>query len=257
MDKTVDQLVPQARDTVYAGVRLRSVADMRVAIDWPLYGAAADHPAARAGAAQGFQYRRPDFCLLELARALTPDETLIGGAWHPVPTNALVMGRLGAFLAGVNEYEGIRRFYEALGIEHGANQAANLCGEGASDNGQSFTLSDFVKLPYAMANDGVVDERQVLTPAYFSDVFAVTPAKQDAWHKGGYAEALPDIGYFSNQWYVIDGRIALAIGSYGQFIVFNRRKKIAIAKFSTYAQARDLEMVAIDIAWLIRQARRL
>jgi hypothetical protein len=38
-----------------------------------------------------------------------------------------------------------------------------------------------VKLPYAMANGGKVEDRQVLSEAYINDVFSADDAKRAAW----------------------------------------------------------------------------
>jgi hypothetical protein len=54
---------------------------------------------------------------------------------------------------------------------------------------------------------------------------------------------------------VVDDDIALGIGSYGQYFIFNRKTKVAIAKFSTYPINPDFDMAAKDLPWLIEQAR--
>jgi hypothetical protein len=45
---------------------------------------------------------------------------------------------------------------------------------------------------------------------------------------------MPDVQFYSNQWYVVDDKIAVGIGSYGQYLAFNRATGVAIAKMSTY-----------------------
>ena len=78
-----------------------------------------------------------------------------------------------------------------------------------------------------------------------------------AWKNGPYAELMNDISYYSNQWYVVDDNVAVGIGSYGQYIVFNRETGVAIAKFSTYSTGQDIETTTKDLAWLIDMAQSL
>ena len=47
----------------------------------------------------------------------------------------------------------------------------------------------------------------------------------------------------------------MGIGSYGQFIVCNRKNKVAIAKFSTYPKNFVPDLCKKDGDWLIEQVR--
>ena len=108
-----------------------------------------------------------------------------------------------------------------------------------------------------MANGGVVKGKHVISRAYIDDVFSAGEKKKAAWMNGPYGEPMKDVSFYSNQWYVVDDNIAVGIGSYGQFNAFNRKTKVAIAKFSTYPTGQDFEMGAKDLAWLIEQAKAL
>jgi hypothetical protein len=59
------------------------------------------------------------------------------------------------------------------------------------------------------------------------------------------------------QGYVVDDNIAVGIGSYGQYLAFNRATGVSIAKFSTYHTGQNFAQGVPDLAWIIKQARTL
>lgn len=177
------------------------------------------------------------------------------GDWHYVSSNTILMGLMGRKMKGVHAYEGLRRFYNDLGLQHISGTIANLHGDYSAEGGQYFTLRDFVKLPFAVASGGTINGKQILSEAYIEDLFTADDAKRAAWKAGSYGDVMESVGHYSNQWYVVDDNIVLGIGSFGQYIVANRTTGVAIAKFSTYPLGQDNEMSPKDVAWLVLQAR--
>jgi CubicO group peptidase (beta-lactamase class C family) len=114
-----------------------------------------------------------------------------------------------------------------------------------------------VKLPYAMANGGVIDGRDVISEAYIEDVFTADDRKQASWQKGPYGNKLDVFKHYSQQWYVVDDAIAVGIGSYGQYLLFDRKNNVALAMFSTYDIGQDSEKTRQDVLWLVEKARSL
>jgi CubicO group peptidase (beta-lactamase class C family) len=119
------------------------------------------------------------------------------------------------------------------------------------------TLRDLVKLPYAMANEGQIEDRKVISDEYIEDVFTADDAKRASWKASTYDDHYKVVNWYSNQWYVVDDDIALGIGSFGQFIVFDRKNKIAAAMFSTYEVGQDVHAAGNDLPWLIEKVRSL
>lgn len=255
VDHKVEEIIPELRGSIYGAQSVRNVIDMRSPVYWYEDYADPESPVVISGGAMGWDFASIDQDLMTYLRSLKEDPKLKDGDWYYVSSNTMLMGLLGRKLKGIHAYEGLRRFYNDLGLEYISGTIANLHGDYSAEGGQYFTLRDFVKLPYAVTSGGVINGKQVLSQAYIDDLYRADDEKKSAWKAGPYGSKLDSVSYYSNQWYVVDDDIILGIGSYGQYIVANRKSDIAIAKFSTYPKGQDSEMSLKDITWLIRQAR--
>ena len=255
MDKTVGKVMPELEGSVYGDQTIRAVVDMRAPVFWYEDYADPESPVVMSFAAVGLEYRDENYETVAFTKTLKRNPKLADGDWYYVSNNSNVMGLLGPRLAGVSAYEGTRLFLEAIGTEYISGSAANLHGQYDAGGGQYMTLRDMVKLPYAMANRGKVADRQVLSEAYIKDVFTADEAKRAAWANGPYAQPMPEFKFYSNQWYVVDENIAVGIGSYGQYLAFNRATGVAIAKQSTYHTGQNFAQGIPDLAWVIEKVR--
>ncbi len=255
MDKTVGELMPELAESIYGDQTVRSVVDMRVPVYWGENFDDPESPVVLGFAATGLEYKNPTYDVVAFLNGLKRNPKLENGDWYYVSANSNVMGLLGPKLAGVHSYEGIRRFLEAIRMEHISGSVANLHSQYGASGDQYMTLRDLVKLPFVMANNGRVGDRQVLSEAYIKDVFSADEEKRTAWSKGPYAKPMPEFKFYSNQWYVVDDNIAVGIGSYGQYLAFNRATNVAIAKFSTYHTSSNFSQGIPDLAWIIEQVR--
>ena len=251
-DRAVTDFLPQLKQTPWAGCKIRHLMDMQVPVKWWEVYDDPDSPVVLSGSACGFDVRQGVNCgLMEFIPGLQKDPDLEIGDWHYVSANTLLLAKLGSLISKRHNYEVLADFYQKMGLEYRSGIVANFKAEVGADGGQCFTLRDQVKLPWAMANGGLVGKQQAISHAYIDDIFCDEAGYREAWKKGEFSEAFPYISYYRNQWYVINNDVAMGVGSYGQFIVFNRSKKIAIAKFSTYKHGQDFETALGDISWLI------
>jgi CubicO group peptidase (beta-lactamase class C family) len=257
MSKTVGEVLPELVESIYGNQTIRAVVDMRVPVKWSEDYGDPQSPVVLSFPAVGLEYKNPTYETVAFVKGLQRNPKLKDGDWYYVSGNTNVMGLLGPKLADVHAYEGTRQFLEAIGMEYISGSAANLHGQYDAGGGQYMTLRDAVKLPYAMANGGKVADRQVLSLDYINDVFDAGEDKMTVWEKGPYGKALPGIKFYSNQWYVVDENIAVGIGSYGQYIAFNRATGVAIAKFSTYHTGQNFAQGVPDLAWIIEKVKTL
>lgn len=257
MGTAVDAVLPELAESVYAGERIRDLVDMRIPVHWWEDYDDPASPVVRSGAASGWHHESLDADLISFAQTLERDPALRSGDWHYVSANTMLMALAGAALAGTHPYERLRSFADRIGLEHMSGTVANLHGQYSAEGGQWLTLRDAVKLPAAMAGSGRLAGKTILSPDYLDDIFSADEAKRQAWNKGPYARLNTAISHYSNQWYVIDDAIALGIGSYGQYIIFNRNTDVAIAKFSTYPINPDYDLAIRDLAWLIERVQTI
>lgn len=255
LDKTVGELMPELQVSVYGTQKVGDVVDMRTPVFWYEDFDDPESPVVQSGTSAGWDFKNIDFEQIAFLKTLRRNPDLADGDWYYVSANTMVMGLLGSKLKGVHAYEGLRQFYDALGLEYISGTVANLHGQYSAEGGQYFALRDFIKLPYAMANGGVVDGRNVISVAYIDDVFTSDDRKQAAWKNSPYGKKLDVFRHYSNQWYVADQGIAAGIGSYGQYIVFNRKTNVALAMFSTYPTGQNFDFAGQDVNWLVEKAR--
>ncbi|BEU05402.1 hypothetical protein OAG1_42020 [Agarivorans sp. OAG1] len=255
MDKTVSQIIPELADSIYKDITVRDVSDMRTPTYWAEDFGDPNSPVVLSGSATGWDFKDAQYEQISFLNSLTRNPELADGDWYYVSPNTLLLDNMGSELSGKHAYEGMKAFYDKLGFEYISNTVANLHGQVSADGGQSYTLRDFVKLPHAMAADGIVNGKEAISQTYIDDVFTSNPEKTAAFKNSAYGSALPMLKFYSNQWYVVDEDIAIGMGSFGQFIAFNKATNVAIAKFSTYKIGQDFETAAKDITWLIEQVK--
>lgn len=255
MDKKVKEMLPELSESVFANENIRAVVDMRVPVFWYEDYNDKNSPVVKSFSAVGLDYRDQNFDTLDFLKGLERHPELESGDWIYSSANTSLIGLLGPKLTKQHAYEDTRQFYHQLGLEHISGSVANLHGQYDTGGGQYFTLRDFVKLPNAMANGGKVSGRQVISSAYIQDVFNPQADKIAAWANGKYAKLMPMFKFYSNQWYVVNDHIAFAIGSYGQYLAFNMKTNVAIAKFSTYPTGQNKDFGAKDLVWLLEQVQ--
>lgn len=261
MDRRVSDVIRELSGSLYGRQTVRDIVDMRSPV---LVTENYDDPNStinQSGRASGWEFSSVgEAKLIPFLSKIEKDPKLEDGEWKYASPSTMLLAIVGSRVAGLHQYEGAHAFRQAIGTEHISGTIANFNGEMSSEGGQFFTLRDFVKLAYAMASDGVIDGRQVLDRRYITDVFSVSDEKQQAFqqNKDPFGSVLRNSGinYYSNKWWVVDGDIALAAGSYGQFLVVNRKTNVAIAKFSTYPTGQAVAMAASDVRWLIEQASK-
>jgi CubicO group peptidase (beta-lactamase class C family) len=257
MDKRVEEVLPEFEGTIYGAELIRSLADMRSPILWGSDYTDPQSEVMISGSSTGWDYKSSELEQKAFIKLLKRDPHYESGDWHYVDSNPMVMALIGTKLSGRHPYESIRQLHHALGFEHISGTIANLHNQYSGEGGHYMTLRDLVKLPYAMANDGHVNDRKVISDAYIEDVFTADDAKQAAWKASPYDDHYKVVNWYSNQWYAVDDDIAMGIGSYGQFIVFDRKNRVAVAMFSTYQVGQDVHSAGRDVPWLIEKVRNL
>jgi CubicO group peptidase (beta-lactamase class C family) len=256
IDKRVSEVLPELGGTYVGQQTVRSVVDMRVPISWNPNFDDPDSEINRFGAQFGWALNSAEDGLIDFYKSLEPspdadpNQPADERTWAYVDSNSVLAGMIGRRVAGLHGYMGIKRFYEALGLERISGTVAGFNEDHSAEGGQFFTLRDFVKLPFAMANGGKIKNKQVIAEAYIDDLFIDTPKKRAAWSNGPGPALYPTTLYYTNKWYVLGPDTAMGIGSYGNFIVFNRVKNLAIAKFSTWQKNADIDAAQRDSKFL-------
>jgi CubicO group peptidase (beta-lactamase class C family) len=260
MEKTVEEVMPELKGSYIGAQTIRHLVDMRVPINWGIDYSDPDSTINQFGGVMGWEFKSIGDTTMQFFKDLTRDPNVKAASpeergFRYVDGNTALVGVMGPRVGKVHAYEGLRTFYEMLGTEYICGTVASLHGNYSGEGGQYFTLRDFVKLPYAMANGGMVGDRGVLSEEYITDVFATDESKNAAWKNQYMSGIYKPVTRYTNFWYVVDDDTALASGSFGQFNIFNRKTGVAIAKFSTYPKNADAALFTKDVVWLAEQVR--
>lgn len=257
LNQPLGLFLPPLKNPAIASIRLRQLLDMRSPIQWSEDLSPDNRLMLQLSEASGWAYQNPenhDLYALVNKLSLAKDDP---SQWRYNSVNTELLGLIGAQICGQHPYQAIRDFTQTLGTEVSLSNAANLAGQASFSGSQSMCLRDFAKLGYAMANQGKINGQTLLSQSYIDDVFNAEGNKVQAWQQGEFKKLLPDISFYSHHWYVIDDDIAMAFGMFGQYLLFNRRSRVVVAKFSSYPQAFDSKIIRQDCQQLISLCRNL
>lgn len=256
IDQKVADIIPELEGSYIGEQTVRSVVDMRIPIKWDFNYDDPDTEINRFGAQFGWALTSVDDGLIQFLRGLEPSEEAdpsedpVKRMTTYVDSNTVLAGMIGRRIAGIHGYMGMKRFYDALGFERVSGTVAGFHQDPSSDGGHYMTLRDFVKLPFAMANGGMIDGRQAVPTEYIEDVLTDDPLKRDAWSRSIGTSLYPKAIHYTNKWYGVSSDAAFGAGSYGQYIFFNRARNLVIGKFSTFPKSSDPDFVRRDNVFL-------
>lgn len=141
------------------------------------------------------------------------------------------------------------KLWSPLGMESDAYTLLDMHGTEVSFWGLNATLRDFAKLGQLFANNGMVDDRQIVSSEWIAE--ATTPDKSIL--QPGQIDK--DWGY-QYQWWIPKGSTGdfSAIGIWGQFIYVNPENNVVIVKTSADKDFKNHEYEAMVLFKIIAES---
>jgi CubicO group peptidase (beta-lactamase class C family) len=145
-----------------------------------------------------------------------------------------------------------REIWSRIGAEEDARIILDRSGFALVEGGICATLRDFGRFGQMCLDEGRALGRQIVPAEWIARVGVHDAELIHAYRTSD--EAMPEVpdAFYHDNWWIYEGPrgVYAALGMNGQSILIHRPARIAIAKFSTYPDALDSDLFALDQAGL-------
>jgi CubicO group peptidase (beta-lactamase class C family) len=242
-ERRVTDLVPEVRDTAYAGATLRHLLDMRTGVAFDENYLATSGTIVEYRAATGWNPPAPGAAPSDLHsfyRCLTQRDGPHGGRFHYISPNTDLLGWAVERAAGAPYAELMsKHLWKPIGAERDAYVTVDRHGAARAAGGICVTACDLARVGQWM-----VETRS----AWVDDM--ERGGDRAAWDAGSFAAYFPGMPMrYRSKWYILEGAAPLvfALGIHGQNLFVDRRNEIVIAKVSSQAMPLDAARIALTL----------
>lgn len=250
LSDTVEKIIPEMKNTAYAGATIRDVLDMRVGVLFE------ENYEAQAGPI--IEYRKSHLWdplpvgenpsdLKSFISSLNKSDGNHNDRFHYVSPNSDLLGLL------VEEVTGVRYstlmsdlLWKPLGAEEDAYITVDSKGAPRCAGGHCAALRDLAKVGLAVARGGSLNGREIIPSTWIDDI--IHNGSKEAWDKGDFFELFSRKNmHYRSQWYVERGEnpLIFAVGVFGQNLFIDPNNDLVIAKLSSQPTA--LEKPFLDL----------
>jgi CubicO group peptidase (beta-lactamase class C family) len=241
LERDVTHIVPELARTAWRGASIRQLLDMRAAILWDEDYHAVSGPIVEYRKATNWNPLGPGESPSDLRsffQKLETNDGAHGGRFHYVSPNTDLLGWVIERAAGRRYADLMAELvWQPAGAEHAAYITVDRLGAPRCAGGMCATARDLARVGQAML-DGA------LPGAWLDDIeSAGDPA---AWQAGAFVGLFRGAPmHYRSKWYVLRGEspVLFGFGVHGQFLLVDRRQRIAIAKFSSQALPLDAQRI--------------
>ena len=135
-----------------------------------------------------------------------------------------------------------RDLWVPMGQEFEADLALDRVGFPVVEGGMSCSLRDLARFGALYARQGMIDDQSIVPERWVADTFTGDAACRAAYLAGPHAEQAPSVMYRNAFWVYEPGAVISGLGIHGQFCYVDRSQDVAIARFSSYANALPFDL---------------
>src|SRR4051812_15148141 len=254
-ERRVADLVPEVRDTAYAGATLRHLLDMRTGVAFDEDSLATSGTIVEYRAATGWNLPAPGKAPSDLHsfyRCLTHRDGPHGGRFHYISPNTDLLGWAIERAAGAPYAELMsQHVWKPIGAERDAYITVDRHGAARAAGGMCVTARDLARVGQWM-----VETRS----AWVDDI--ERGGDRAAWDAGSFVAYFPGMPMrYRSKWYILDANrnsernnernneapLVFALGIHGQNLFVDRKNQIVIAKQSSQAMPLDPARIALTL----------
>lgn len=234
----VGRIIPEIKDSAYAGATVRDLLDMRVGVEFD------ENYLANSGAiieyrkAQGWNpLQAGDSArnLREFFPLLTEKDGEHNQRFHYVSPNTDLLGWVLERVSG-------RRFadlmsqliWQPLAMEQNAYITVDRTGAPRCAGGVCTTTRDLAKVARLFATQGKYDGKQIIPAQWLDDI--LNNGNTEAWDKGDFYDFYNQASmHYRSKWYVEHGehKMVFGLGVFGQNVFIEPENDLVIVKFSS------------------------
>ena len=242
-ERRVADLVPEVRDTAYAGATLRHLLDMRTGVAFDEDYLATSGTIVEYRRATGWNPLLPGDAPSDLHsfyRCLTARDGPHGGRFHYISPNTDLLG-WAIERAGAAPYAELmsEHVWKPIGAERDAYITVDRLGAARAAGGMCVTARDLARVGQWM-----IETRS----AWVDDI--ERGGDRAAWDAGSFVPYFPGMPMrYRSKWYILEGEAPLvfALGIHGQNLFVDRKNQIVIAKLSSQAMPLDAARIALTL----------
>jgi CubicO group peptidase (beta-lactamase class C family) len=246
-ERRVADLVPEVRDTAYAGATLRHLLDMRAGIAFDEDYLAASGTIVEYRKASGWNPLSPGDTPSDLHsfyRFLTERDGPHGGRFHYISPNTDLLGWAIERGGGAPYAELMSQYvWKPIGAERDAYITVDRHGAARAAGGMCVTARDLARVGQWM-----IEGRS----AWVDDI--ERGGERAAWDAGSFVAYFPGLPMrYRSKWYVLEANrrneapLVFALGIHGQNLFVDRRNEIVVAKLSSQAMPLDPARIALTL----------
>lgn len=255
VDEQLTTYVPEVSSSGYAGATVRDVLDMRsgIAFDEDYLNPAADVRIYEKAIGWAPDDGSAPSSLYDYISTLRSDREHGGGfVYRSIETDML--GWACERAAGARMPDLLSELlWIPLGAEQDMDATVDSAGAVLHDGGLAVTLRDLARFGQLIADQGRVDDRQVVPSGWFDDAAAGAPDSRAAFAAAGEDDWMPG-GHYRNQLWIPfpDHDVIMCLGIHGQMVYVDRPRRFVAAKLSSTPEPTP-EQEYFDTVALIQQ----
>jgi hypothetical protein len=253
LERQVDSYLPALRDTAYKGASVRQLLDMRAGVAFDEDYLATSGPMVAYRKSTGWNPLEPGEApgdLKSFLKSLTRKDREHGGAFRYTSPSSDLLGLVIERATGRRYADLMSELvWRPLGAERSAYITVDRLGAPRCAGGMCTTLRDLARVGQMMVEGG-----SGIVPREWIDDLE-RGGERAAWDAGNFAAYFPGLPLrYRAKWYALDGEppMLFAWGIHGQHIFVDRKRAIAIAKFSSQAQPVDVPRMAATLQAVAR-----
>ncbi len=238
VDRPATDIVPELLGTAYKGVTVRQLLDMRAGVAFDEDYLATSGPIVNYRKATNWNPLEPGETPSDLRSfygELTQSDGPHGGRFHYISPNTDLLGWI-IERAADRRYADLMSelIWRPMGATRSAYITVDRFGAPRCAGGMCTALRDLALVGQLIARNGARGARQIIPEAWIADI--LDNGDPAAWDKGPFVEFFPGrTMHYRTKWYVDRGGepLMFGLGIHGQYLFVDRKRDLAIAKFSS------------------------
>ena len=241
----VEQYVPEVAGSGYGGATVRDVLDMRTGVRFRETYDAPDAEVRVMERSMGWAPRLEGDPVGAYAYlASLPRADPHGGTFTYRSADTDMLGWVCERAAGTRMADLVSSLlWQPMGAEADAEITCDSVGTGIHDGGISAVARDLARFGRLLLDEGKVDGREVIPPAWLDDAWNPPDDVRAAFAATDNEEVLPG-GWYRNQFWFVPkqrGVALLCLGIHGQMVYVNRATRLVAAKLSSWPTPQHTE----------------
>lgn len=251
-DRRVTDLVPEVKDTAYAGASIRNLLDMRAGLAFDEDYLATSGPMIAYRKSTNWNPLGPGEAPSDLRSFYQNLKQTVrphGQDFHYVSPNTDLMGWVIERAAGRRFSDLASEFiWQPMGATRSAYITVDRLGAQRAAGGMCTTTGDLARVGQLLVQGGSREGREIIPASWIDDI--VRGGDPEAWKKGPFAGMFAGIDmHYRSKCYVMRGErpVIFGLGVHGQYLVADLKNEIVVAKHSSQSLPLDAANVILDM----------